>query len=127
VQIEAVFMQVPEGYIGFAEGLSGANTQGETLEETKEGLVEAIKLILEANQELIGNSTEMDDSTIASSGATKLMRYLESVGCRLLGSHEHHRIYVNSRNKQVSAVPHLEEIGDYLVGRICNDLGISRP
>ena len=29
-----VFQKVPEGFIGFVEELPGANTQGETLEET---------------------------------------------------------------------------------------------
>jgi predicted RNase H-like HicB family nuclease len=40
-------MQVPEGYIGFAEELSGANTQGETLEETKESLRKTREIIEE--------------------------------------------------------------------------------
>ena len=47
----AVFQQVPEGgYIGFVEELPGANTQGETLEEVRESLVEAVQLVLEANR-----------------------------------------------------------------------------
>lgn len=48
----AVYQKVPEGYIGFVEELPGANTQGSTLEETRENLKEAIRLILEANKQL---------------------------------------------------------------------------
>lgn len=47
-----VFQKVPEGYIGFVEELPGANTQGETLEETRENLQEAITLVLEANRQM---------------------------------------------------------------------------
>jgi predicted RNase H-like HicB family nuclease len=50
MQLTAVFQKVPEGYIGFVEELPGANTQGETLEETKANLREAITLVLEANR-----------------------------------------------------------------------------
>jgi len=45
-----VFQKVPEGFIGFLEELPGANTQGETLEETRANLEEAIELVLEANR-----------------------------------------------------------------------------
>ena len=48
----AVYLQVPEGFIGFVEELPGANTQGATLEETRENLKEAVQLVLEANREL---------------------------------------------------------------------------
>lgn len=48
-QLTAVFEQVAEGYIGFVEELPGANTQGETLEEARANLQEAIQLILEFN------------------------------------------------------------------------------
>ncbi len=47
-----VFQQVPEGYIGFVEELPGANTQGETLAETRTNLQEAITLVLEANRQM---------------------------------------------------------------------------
>jgi len=49
----AVFQKVKEGYIGFVEELPGANTQGSTLKETRENLKEAIRLVLEANKQLV--------------------------------------------------------------------------
>jgi predicted RNase H-like HicB family nuclease len=52
VELTAVFKKVPEGYIGWVEELPGANTQGKTLEEARENLQEAIRLVLEANREL---------------------------------------------------------------------------
>lgn len=48
----AVFQKVPEGYIAFVEELPGANTQGETLEEARANLQEAVMLVLEANRTL---------------------------------------------------------------------------
>jgi predicted RNase H-like HicB family nuclease len=48
----AVFEHVGEWWIGHIEELSGANTQGRTLEEARENLKEAAYLIIEANREL---------------------------------------------------------------------------
>lgn len=56
MQLTAVYMPVPEGYIGFVEELPGANTQGSTLEEVRENLREAVQLVLEANRELAERS-----------------------------------------------------------------------
>jgi predicted RNase H-like HicB family nuclease len=50
--LTSVFQKVPEGYIGYVEELPGANTQGDTLEEARENLKEAIAMVLEANREL---------------------------------------------------------------------------
>jgi len=52
MELTAVFKKVPEGYIGWVEELPGANTQGKTLEETRENLQEPIRLVFEANREL---------------------------------------------------------------------------
>lgn len=50
--LTAVFDEAEEGgYIGYVAELPGANTQGETLEEVRENLSEAIQLILAANRE----------------------------------------------------------------------------
>ncbi|HEV7425503.1 MAG TPA: type II toxin-antitoxin system HicB family antitoxin [Thermoanaerobaculia bacterium] len=47
----AVFQEAEEGgYIAFVEELPGANTQGETLDEARENLREAVELILDANR-----------------------------------------------------------------------------
>jgi predicted RNase H-like HicB family nuclease len=54
--LTAVYMQVAEGYIAFVEELPGANTQGETLDEARENLREAVDLVLEANRELAEKS-----------------------------------------------------------------------
>jgi predicted RNase H-like HicB family nuclease len=50
LKLTKIFQKVPEGYIGFVEELPVANTQGETLEETRSNLEEAIELVLEANR-----------------------------------------------------------------------------
>lgn len=56
MQLTAVYMKVPEGFIGFVEELPGANTQGDTLDETRENLREAVAMVLEANRELAKRS-----------------------------------------------------------------------
>jgi predicted RNase H-like HicB family nuclease len=56
MEFTAVFEKVPEGYIAFVEELPGANTQGDTLEEARENLLEAIQLVLEANRALAEES-----------------------------------------------------------------------
>jgi len=50
MSLTAVFMKVTEGYIAFAEELPGANTQGETLEEARANLIEAVAMVLDANR-----------------------------------------------------------------------------
>jgi predicted RNase H-like HicB family nuclease len=52
MELTAVFKKVPECYIGWVEELPGANTQGKMLEEARENLQEAIRLVFEANREL---------------------------------------------------------------------------
>ncbi|NQZ65372.1 type II toxin-antitoxin system HicB family antitoxin [Crocosphaera watsonii] len=58
MKLTAIFQKVPEGYIGFVEELPGANTQGKTLEETRENLLEAIELVMEANRILAEESLQ---------------------------------------------------------------------
>lgn len=58
-RLTAVFRKSPYGYIGYVEELPGANAQGETLEETRNNLIEAVQLILHANRQLF--EEEMKD------------------------------------------------------------------
>lgn len=54
--LTAVFLKVPEGYVGFVEELPGANTQGNTLQEARDNIREAIELTFEANRTLAQES-----------------------------------------------------------------------
>ena len=55
-QLTAVFQQVLEGYIAFVEELPGVNTQGDTLDEARTNLHEAVQLVLESNRALAEES-----------------------------------------------------------------------
>ena len=61
IQLTAVFRRVPEGYIAFVEELPGANTQGDTLEEARANLQEAVALVLEANRILAEEELRNED------------------------------------------------------------------
>jgi predicted RNase H-like HicB family nuclease len=50
MDLTAVYVKVPEGYIAFVEELSGANTRGADMREVKENLKEAVALILAENR-----------------------------------------------------------------------------
>jgi predicted RNase H-like HicB family nuclease len=52
IALTAVFRKVPSGYVASVEELPGANTQGETLDEARANLEEAVALVLEANRAL---------------------------------------------------------------------------
>jgi len=62
LKLTAVYVKVPHGYIGFVEELPGANTKGDTLEEAKSNLQEAITLVLEANRILAEESLQGQDA-----------------------------------------------------------------
>jgi predicted RNase H-like HicB family nuclease len=57
----AVYKREGDWWIGFVEELPGANTQGRTLEETRENLKEAVQLVIEANRELARQDVEGTD------------------------------------------------------------------
>jgi len=56
--LTAVFEEVPldqgGGYVAYVEELPGANTEGDTLEEARENLRDAIKEVLAAQREILG-------------------------------------------------------------------------
>jgi predicted RNase H-like HicB family nuclease len=52
LKLTAIYERAEEGgYIGYVAELPGANTQGETIEETRENLREAVTLLLECDRE----------------------------------------------------------------------------
>lgn len=48
----AIFERDDDGWIAYVEELPGANTQGDTLDEARENLKQAVAVVLEANREL---------------------------------------------------------------------------
>ena len=56
--LTAVYEEVPEseggGYVAYTEELPGAISEGDTLEEARDNLRDAIEIVLEANRELNG-------------------------------------------------------------------------
>lgn len=51
INLTAVYIDVPEGgFAAYVEEIPGVNTQGETLEEAKKNLREALFLVLETNK-----------------------------------------------------------------------------
>jgi predicted RNase H-like HicB family nuclease len=51
VKLTAIYEEAEEGgYIGYIAELPGANTQGDSLDEVRENLLEAMQMILDANR-----------------------------------------------------------------------------
>ena len=52
IRLTAIYEKAEEGgYIGYVAELPGANTQGETIEETRENLKEAVTMLLDCYRE----------------------------------------------------------------------------
>ena len=61
LQLTKVFKKVSEGYIGFVKELPGANTQGNTIEEARLNLEEAIEMVLDTNRLLSDEQLQGQD------------------------------------------------------------------
>jgi len=61
MQLTAVYKKFPQGYAAFVEELPGANTQGETLNEARKNLAEAVQLVLEANRQIAEETLSGED------------------------------------------------------------------
>ncbi len=57
-QFSAIYKKSGKFYVGWVEEIPGVNTQGKTLQETKENLKEALILVLETNKLLSAISTK---------------------------------------------------------------------
>jgi predicted RNase H-like HicB family nuclease len=59
--LTAVFEEVPQseggGYVAYAEELPGAITEGDTIDEARENLHDAIEELVKANRDLAGKSS----------------------------------------------------------------------
>lgn len=56
LELTAIYEEAEEGgYIAYIEEIPGVNTQGETLDEAKENLMDALKLVTEERRKLTEN------------------------------------------------------------------------
>ena len=56
-KFNGIFEQIGDWWIAYIEEIPGVNTQGRTIEEARENLKEAVKLIIKANRELARRET----------------------------------------------------------------------
>ena len=63
MNLTAVYVRVDDGYVAFVEELPAPNTQGDTIEEARENLQEAVQLILDANRQLAEDQLRDQDVT----------------------------------------------------------------
>jgi predicted RNase H-like HicB family nuclease len=56
--VTAAYRQEGDWWVGYVEELPGAHTQGRTLDEARENLKEATRLIIEANRDLARHESE---------------------------------------------------------------------
>lgn len=54
-----------------------------------------------------------------------LLRHLKKEGCLLLREGAKHGVFFNPSTNQTSTVPRHNEINDFLVRKVCRDLGIK--
>jgi predicted RNase H-like HicB family nuclease len=52
MKLTAAYKKVGDWWAAWVEEIPGVNTQGETLEEARENLKDALRMVLEANREL---------------------------------------------------------------------------
>jgi len=55
----------------------------------------------------------------------QLLTHLRKQGCLLLREGKKHSVYYNPDNNKTSTVPRHNEINDFLIRKICRDLGIK--
>jgi predicted RNase H-like HicB family nuclease len=101
-QLTAVFQKVPEGYIAFVEELPGANSQGDTLEEARSNLREAVQLVLGQPVDCkrsVGRDVGHSRATCADfMKRIDLIRHMERHGAQLLREGGNHTVYVNRKS-----------------------------
>jgi len=143
ITLTAIYEEAEEGgYIGYVAELPGANAQGETLQETRENLVDAVMLILETNREEAerrlaatakvgrdseGNKRAFGLARCLTMKRRDLLRYPEAHGRVFLREVHDIRFIRTWRTVLLSAVPRHRHVKRGLVRKICDDLDVPRP
>ena len=96
--------EVPEGYIAFVEELPGANSQGDTLEEARSNLREAVQLYWSQPADCkrsVGRYLGHSRATCADfMKRIDLICHRKRHGAQLLREGGNHSVYVNRKKRQ---------------------------
>ena len=106
----------------------GVNSQGATREELLDNLCSALREAIEMNRaDALARSRATFKKKASSCEATRPHRPLDARGCLLAREARKHSWWANPTNNRRSAVPRHSEISDFLIRKICRDLGIESP
>jgi predicted RNase H-like HicB family nuclease len=127
MKLTAIVIPAPEGgFTVFASELPGAISEGETMEEARENLADAARLVLKCNRELADTAMP----TYAQREADEVVsfeRHLRAHGCVVCEENAKHAIWRNPANGNTCAVAHHREIKTQTVQGICKALDIPKP
>jgi len=56
---------------------------------------------------------------------TKVLKHLKKAGCIIYREGKRHTVLWNPKNNKTSTLPRHTEIDDFLVEKICKDLGVK--
>jgi mRNA interferase HicA len=129
MKVRASFMKHGKWWVAWTEDVPGALTQGATLEEARENLVDAIRMIqgpVDLSQ--LPKSKVVVEEIEVWMKRRELIRHLERFGCVLVREGAKHSRYINLANpRRSSTVPRHTEIDELLARKICDQLGIPGP
>jgi predicted RNase H-like HicB family nuclease len=132
MKLTAVFEPAKEGgYTCFVEEIPAAISQGETLREAKENLLDALKLVLECQRDLAEKvlSPNALREPIELAEAWNSATWSGTCAARGASFREGgaHTVWLNSSNRKIASVPRHREIKEGTVRGICRQLEIQRP
>lgn len=55
------------------------------------------------------------------------LQYLSRLGCLLAREGANHTVYFHPVTRRTSTIPRHREVNDWLVRKICRDLGVKEP
>ena len=129
----AVFEKKENTFICYVEDIPGVNVQGQTLEEARQDLKEAIELVSLAITAL-DNGAVLTTRPAGISPARRgkwfmdanFTKHLVRQGCILHRKGKRYSVYIHPHSGKISTVPHLRRVEKSLAQKICRDLGIPK-
>jgi mRNA interferase HicA len=124
----AVFERDGDWWVAQAEELPAALTQGTMLEEARENLKDAIRMVLASYRETAGPETYREEIVVTVYvKRSSLLTHRHRHRCELLREGDAPSLYWNPANGHWASVPRHTAIANVLARAICRQLGIPEP